>query len=105
MTLHKLFVDIEGKQTKSIRMKVIRPVWEKLTINEVPATYINGRTKVTSSREVFELFRFLSNETKEHFMALHMDSKNRILCLDHVSSGSLNASIVHPREVFKSCLI
>ena len=54
---------------------------------------------------MFELFRFLSNETKEHFLALHMDSKNRILCLDHVSSGSLNASIVHPREVFKGCLL
>jgi DNA repair protein RadC len=105
MTLHKLFADGEGKQTKSIRMKVIRPVWETLTINEVPASYINGRTKVTSSREVFDLFRFLANETKEHFMALHMDSKNRILCMDHVSSGSLNASIVHPREVFKTCLL
>jgi DNA repair protein RadC len=100
MTLNSFFVDEKGKQTKSIRMKVIRPVWEKLTIHEVPANYISGRTRVTSSREVFDLFRFLANETKEHFLALHMDSKNRILCLDHVSSGSLNASIVHPREVF-----
>ena len=105
MTLNSFFVDEQGKQTKSIRMKVIRPVWEKLTINEVPANYISGRTRVTSSREVFDLFRFLANETKEHFLALHMDSKNRILCLDHVSSGSLNASIVHPREVFKGCLL
>lgn len=105
MTLKSLFVDEQGNQTKSIRMKVIRPVWEKLTIHEVPANYISGKTRVTSSREVFDLFRFLANETKEHFMALHLDSKNRILCLDHVSSGSLNASIVHPREVFKTCLL
>jgi DNA repair protein RadC len=54
---------------------------------------------------VFELFNFLKYETKEHFLALHLDSKNRILCLDKVSSGSLNASIVHPREVFKTALL
>jgi DNA repair protein RadC len=105
MTLNSFFVDAEGKKTKSIRMKVIRPVWETLTINEVPSNYINGRTRVTSSREVFDLFRFMANETKEHFLALHMDSKNHILCIDQVSSGSLNASIVHPREVFKTCLL
>ncbi|PLX91032.1 MAG: DNA repair protein RadC, partial [Desulfuromonas sp.] len=36
---------------------------------------------------------------------LHLDSKNRIVCLDQVSTGSLNASIVHPREVFKSAML
>lgn len=29
---------------------------------------------------------------------------NRILCIDRVSVGSLNQSIVHPREVFKSAV-
>ena len=39
------------------------------------------------------------------FITLHLDGKNRILCCDLVSVGSLNQSIVHPREVFKtSCL-
>jgi DNA repair protein RadC len=105
MTLHKLFGGVEGPQTRSIRMKVIRPVWETLTINEVASDYIGGRSRFTSSREVFELFNFMKNETKEHFLAIHLDSKNRTLCLDHISSGSLNASIVHPREVFKGCLL
>ena len=100
MTIQTLFGENEGKQTRSIRMKVIRPVWETLTINEVASDYIGGRARFTSSREVFALFNFLKYETKEHFLALHLDSKNRILCLDKVSSGSLNASIVHPREVF-----
>ncbi len=105
MTIQTLFGENDGKQTRSIRMKVIRPVWETLTINEVAADYIGGRARFTSSREVFALFNFLKYETKEHFLALHLDSKNRILCLDKVSSGSLNASIVHPREVFKSALL
>ena len=101
MTMQKLF----GEGTKSIRMKVIRPVWETLTIHEVAASYIGSRSRITTSQEVFELFHFLKDETKEHFIALHLDSKNRILCIENVSTGSLNASIVHPREVFKGVLL
>jgi DNA repair protein RadC len=36
---------------------------------------------------------------------MHMDGKNRISCIDCVSIGSLNQSIVHPREVFKTALL
>jgi len=54
---------------------------------------------------VYELFRDLKCESKEHFMALHLDGKNRILCYELISLGSLNQSIVHPREVFKSALL
>jgi DNA repair protein RadC len=44
-------------------------------------------------------------ETKEMFMTLHLDGKNRIIAMDLVSIGSLNQSIVHPREVFKTALL
>jgi DNA repair protein RadC len=105
MTLHELFGEGEGQKTRSIRFKTIRPVWQTLAVRDVVTEYIGTRSRITTSREVYDLFQFLSQETKEHFLALHLDSKNRILCIDHVSSGSLNASIVHPREVFKGCLL
>ena len=38
---------------------------------------------------------------REHFWALALDTKNRLLREIDVSVGSLNASIVHPRELFK----
>jgi DNA repair protein RadC len=47
----------------------------------------------------------LMKETKEQFLTLHLDGKNRIICMDLVSIGSLNQSIVHPREVFKTALL
>lgn len=105
MTIQTLFGEEDSNQPCSIRMKVIRPVWETLTINEVASEYIDGSIRFSSSEDVFALFSFLKYETKEHFLALHLDSKNRIICLDKVSSGSLNASIVHPREVFKAALL
>jgi DNA repair protein RadC len=43
----------------------------------------------------------LRDRKKEVFLTLLLDSKNRILREIQVSEGSLNTSIVHPREVFQ----
>jgi len=37
-------------------------------------------------------------------MILHLDSKNRVIKDEVISIGTLNASIIHPREVFKSAI-
>lgn len=42
--------------------------------------------------------RFLA---KEHFRALLLDTKNRVLASELVSIGTLNTSLVHPRELFR----
>ncbi|TFD92536.1 JAB domain-containing protein [Jeotgalibacillus sp. R-1-5s-1] len=42
--------------------------------------------------------RFL---TQEHFVALYLNTKNQVIHQQTIFIGSLNASIVHPREVFK----
>jgi DNA repair protein RadC len=100
MTLETLLTD-----EQPLRFKIIRPVYETLTVNDAAAQYFEPREAISSSSHVVRLFNFLSRETREHFWAVHLDSKNKILCLDPVSTGSLNTSIVHPREVFKSCLL
>ncbi len=41
---------------------------------------------------------------REHFWALALSTKNRLLRMVEVSVGSLNASIVHPRELFKEAV-
>lgn len=47
---------------------------------------------------------YLGNElrqlTQEHFVVLSLDSKNQLLGKDHAFVGTLNSSLVHPREVF-----
>ena len=65
------------------------------------------RTKipVRSAKDVFEYAsRRLPDNDKEHFMVLHLDSKNRIIKDEIISTGILNASLVHPREVFKPAI-
>lgn len=47
---------------------------------------------------VMDEMRFLS---QEHFVCFYLNTKNEVLHRQTVFIGSLNASIVHPREVFK----
>lgn len=42
---------------------------------------------------------------REHFWRLDLDSRRRLIGCELVSVGSLDASIVHPREVFKGALL
>jgi DNA repair protein RadC len=41
----------------------------------------------------------IPDDGREHFVAFFLDSQNRLTAAHHVSTGSLSASIVHPREV------
>lgn len=90
---------------RTIRLKQIRAVYETLTIKEEVNHYLQPFTRYTSPEQVFDTFSFLRHETKEYFFAIHLDGKNRICCVDEVSVGSLNQSVVHPREVFKTALL
>ena len=46
----------------------------------------------------------LLHETKEHFMLAVLTTKNRVIATPTVSIGSLSASVVHPREVFREAI-
>ena len=93
---------IDEGQKKLIRLKVIRPIYETLIAE---GDEVDMKEPIMSSKKVYEMFRFLTAETREHFIALHLNTKNQILAIDRVSIGSLSANVVHPRDVLKSCLL
>src|SRR5689334_9593480 len=47
----------------------------------------------------------LKNEQREHFLVLLLNARHEVMAKETVSIGSLNASIVHPREVFKPAVL
>ncbi len=55
-----------------------------------------------------DVFKFVSaqrrDEMKEYFYALYLDTKSKLLAYDVVSIGTLSASLVHPREVFRPAI-
>ena len=46
----------------------------------------------------------LRYEPREHFLIVLLSTKNHVLGIPTISIGSLNASIVHPREVFRTAI-
>ncbi len=60
---------------------------------------------ITSPSDVksllMEEMRFLE---KEHFKTILLNIKNHVISIEEISVGSLNSSIVHPREVFKPAI-
>lgn len=60
---------------------------------------------ITKPSEVSDLLAYLRRQDREHFLVIHLDSRNQILGTETVSIGSLNYSIVHPRECFKAALL
>ena len=58
--------------------------------------------KITSPKDVADIYiPLLRDELKENFYILCLSSSNKIMRAEKISMGSLNASLVHPREIFK----
>ncbi|NOW85889.1 DNA repair protein RadC [Clostridium beijerinckii] len=62
--------------------------------------------KIDSPKDGAELGkRFLQDLDREQLIVCCLDTKNQPTAINVVSVGSLNTSIVHPREVFKPAIL
>ncbi len=79
---------------------------KSLEVREIEYTY-DKRPKISSMDDVVNAAKpMITDPNKEFFIALYLNTKNGILKQEVISVGSLNANIVHPREIFKTaCMI
>ena len=64
-------------------------------------------THLPTLRSVDDLLSEVSdirNKKKEHLLALYVNARNQLILKDVVSIGTVNSSLVHPREVFAPAL-
>lgn len=81
----------------------------KLEMVREPAHRYNLKTRTIhgpedadqAAREILRLDR----QAQEVFAIFMLDTKNNIMAVHEVTRGSINASIVHPREVFKAAVM
>jgi len=65
----------------------------------------NAIKKITCAEDVFKYFhRRLKDKKQEHFYILMLNNKNQIIKEEEISKGILDASIVHPREIFNPAI-
>lgn len=98
----------------------------KATINELKNTFGLGKVKaceimacfelgkrllqdkksclILSPKEVWDELKDIRDNKKEHFVVFFLDSRNQEIKREIISVGSLNANLVHPREVFEPAI-
>jgi DNA repair protein RadC len=65
---------------------------------------IDSKILLDSPQKIFEFLKEkIGKEKKEHFIALYFNTKNNLI-VDEISVGILNASLIHPREVFNKAI-
>jgi DNA repair protein RadC len=85
--------------SKAMQILAMREILKRINLAEKPVK------KITCAKDVFDLFHErLKDEKQEHFYVLMLNTQNYIICEHLVSKGILDASIVHPREVFKPAI-
>ena len=78
-------------------------------IKPAPKIVRSGRVhengpQFTSPRTIFDNCRNMAKMDREYFTVFHLDGKKRTIGKEVISIGSLNQSIVHPREVFRAAV-
>ncbi|MFD2216484.1 RadC family protein [Metabacillus endolithicus] len=64
-----------------------------------------SRYVIRSPKDAADFLEYLKDYNQEHFVALFLNTKNEVLLKKTIFKGSLNASIVHPREIFNEALM
>ena len=61
--------------------------------------------KIKSMNDVAILVRGMEDYDRERMKVIHLDTKNRVLHVENISTGTINSSIVHPREAVKGAVL
>ncbi len=62
---------------------------------------LGTRPVLSAPADVIPLLADIRDQHKEFFLCLYLNARNQLIHKEVVSIGSLSASIVHPREVFR----
>jgi DNA repair protein RadC len=80
------------------------PVYKIMLVREGRVPCYNEQIRSSADASTL-LHTYLADVDREYFVTILLNQKNRIIGVNTVSIGSLTASIVHPREVYKSAIL
>ncbi len=74
-------------------------------VRRVSAVRLDDNEVVMKPSDVYRLVKSkISQESKEHFVVLSFDVRNKFLGMDVIAVGILTANIIHPRETFEAAI-
>ncbi|TSC53169.1 MAG: DNA repair protein RadC [Parcubacteria group bacterium LiPW_39] len=78
-------------------IKLFQAISERYSKEKIPKKILLDSPKAVTAY----LREKIGREKKEHFVILLLDSRNNLIDICNISIGTLNANLVHPREVFE----
>lgn len=86
---------------KAVQIKACFELGKREELNPEPIDF-----NIKSPESVVKVIRAtIKDKAKEHFKLVLLNTRNKIISITNVSVGTLNANLVHPREVFKDAII
>ncbi len=61
--------------------------------------------RITKAEDVYSLLHEYSNKQQEHFLLVTLDGASKVINTRMIFLGTLNQSIVHPREIFRPAIL
>ncbi len=59
---------------------------------------------INSSQDVVKEVNHIKENKKKNFVVLYLDARSKLIHKETISIGTLNASLIHPREVFEPAI-
>ncbi len=95
-----------GQATDASRAKRSRVPLYRIVLDRTGSIAKEGTAVVDCAGVAAKLFReFLGDVPEEHFVLAVLDCRRRVIGVSEVSVGTLSASLVHPREVFRTAIL
>lgn len=85
---------------KAVQIKAAIELGKRIVLQS-PIDRVSIRSPKDVAHYIMEEMRYLK---QEHFIALLLNTKNQIIGKETITVGTLNSSLVHPREVFKPAI-
>lgn len=84
--------------------RAVKPAIDTFKVQLVPLRAA-PKVKISGPEDVAKFVREMEDYDRESAKIIHMDTKNQVMGVETISIGSLNMSIVHPRETVKGAIL
>ncbi|MFS0788883.1 JAB domain-containing protein [Shouchella sp. 1P09AA] len=84
----------------------MQKIYEVQHIKQIVREVEETCSPITSPTDAVEMVQgIIGDVDREVLLVLVLNTKNRVVAIHQAHTGSLNSSIVHPREVFKAAIL
>ena len=93
-----------GKPPMILKDSYVQPI-DTHRVQLVPMRKPPMTDVLSSDKSVVEEIREMEDYDREQIKMLHLDSKNRIIGIETISIGTLDQTLIHPRELLKGAIL